>query len=148
MLRKMLTIFSLIGLLLSVGLWGVSCVGVVRFSKSCVVQFRDGSLLYESRPYSGASGWHIWPSGVSFRSLLPGFVSIPANPSWEIWVPFWIPVVTLGVTFWLCRPLYHHRRRKRKKLGVCLKCGYDLRGSKGRAPDWRNESELTCSATR
>ncbi len=143
MIRKTLTILSLIGLLLSVVLWGVSCVGVVRTSKSCVLQFRDGSFIYESRPYPGASGWQIWPSGGYSRSILPMFISIPANPSWEIWVPFWIPAVTLGATFCLCRPLYHHRLRKRKKLGLCVKCGYDLRASKERCPECGREFEST-----
>ena len=27
------------------------------------------------------------------------------------------------------------RRRKRKKLGLCVKCGYDLRGSNERCPE-------------
>lgn len=31
--------------------------------------------------------------------------------------------------------LSHHRPRKRKRLGLCLSCGYDLRGSKDRCPE-------------
>ncbi len=33
------------------------------------------------------------------------------------------------------------RRRKRKKFGLCLKCGYDLRGSNGRCPECGTEFE-------
>ena len=133
MIRKTLTILSLIGLLSCMAAWSASCIGVVRTSKSCVLQFRDGSFVYETRPYPGASGWHIWPNGGTYRSMLPTVVWLPAN-HWEIWVPFWIPVVALGATFYRCRPLYHYRRRKRKKLGLCLQCGYDLRASKERCP--------------
>ncbi len=46
-------------------------------------------------------------------------------------------VVLLSVAaaiFTYCR-LPFHRRRKHKKLGLCLKCGYDLRASKERCPE-------------
>ena len=50
-------------------------------------------------------------------------------------VPLWIPAFVFGTIFFLCRPLSSHRRRKRKKLGLCVKCGYDLCGSEDRCPE-------------
>ncbi len=49
-------------------------------------------------------------------------------------IPLWIPTVLFGIlpTAALVRVT---RRRKRKKLGLCLECGYDLRGSKDRCPE-------------
>ena len=82
MIRKTLTILSLIGLLLSVS-----------------------ALRY------GLNGAWYW----DYRPL--------------------VPILVFGIILGLCRPLYHHRRRKRKKLGLCVKCGYDLRASKDRCPE-------------
>ena len=50
-------------------------------------------------------------------------------------VPLWIPALASGVVLYFCHPLYHFRRRKRKKLGLCVKCGYDLRASKERCSE-------------
>ncbi|MCZ6652945.1 MAG: hypothetical protein O7D91_07950, partial [Planctomycetota bacterium] len=53
-------------------------------------------------------------------------------------LPFWMPSVFFGFSvWWLSGPV--HRRRKRKKLGLCLKCGYDLRASKERCPECGEE---------
>ncbi len=52
---------------------------------------------------------------------------------WGILVPLWIPAVLFAAMFWWLGPRY--RRRKRKKLGLCVNCGYDLRGSKDRCPE-------------
>ena len=91
MLRKTLTTLSLIGLLLSVGAWGVS--EVLR-----------------------GIPWAWYYSGP------PGIIT--RGP--QAWIV--ISALLFGSTFCLCRPFRHHRRRQRKKLGLCLGCGYNLRG--------------------
>ena len=49
-------------------------------------------------------------------------------------IPLWIPTLFgSALVSLLC--FSPHRRRKRKKLGLCLKCGYDLRASKDRCPE-------------
>ena len=51
-------------------------------------------------------------------------------------VPLWIPTLGFVTALWFSSPLSHDgRHRKRKKLGLCLKCGYDLRASKDRCPE-------------
>ncbi|MCH8053331.1 MAG: hypothetical protein IH895_04670 [Planctomycetes bacterium] len=53
----------------------------------------------------------------------------------DIFVPLWIPML-LFATLSLVLYLPHvHGRRRRHKLGLCLKCGYDLRASKERCPE-------------
>ena len=52
----------------------------------------------------------------------------------HLFVPLWMPLLAAGsATIILWRR--DRRRRKRKKLGLCLKCGYDLRASKDRCPE-------------
>lgn len=53
---------------------------------------------------------------------------------YHISVGLWIPALIClsGLYFSL---LHGRRRRRRRKLGLCLKCGYDLRGSAERCPE-------------
>ncbi len=175
MLRKALTLFSLIGLLLSVGLWGLSYVrlscgfnlGPVRYSDV------DPRLLINTTPethWESPSGVLIIRGRPSFMSCrvevrlgavisyryiamdlqnlrIDGFEgfetawmpqlgsSTPMPLGKMLVVPLWIPAFIFGTIFFLCRPLSQYRRRKRKKLGLCLNCGYDLRGSEDRCPE-------------
>ena len=49
-------------------------------------------------------------------------------------IPLWLPMLGFGpIVTWNWFLVL--RRRKRKKLGLCLKCGYDLRASKDRCPE-------------
>ncbi len=139
MLRKTLTILSLIGLLLSVVAWVTSYFDVrVRTavpSNGCTYGLVMGTVYFHKDYYAsyhrpifhsgGNRGFHIcW---------LPSYVDFGESCTYLF--PLWIPTATFAVaasvmTYW---PRYH--RRKRKKLGLCLKCGYDLRGSKDRCPE-------------
>ena len=73
----------------------------------------------------GFSNWHteFW----SFSCEICG-LGIDIN------CPLWLPCLLSAAT-----PLYYMtpicRRRKRRKLGLCVACGYDLRGSKERCPE-------------
>ena len=143
MIRKTLTILSVIGLLLSVGAWGISCL-VIEYSTTCNAwtlslgcafwfhwppAFHDPSYMATRQQHLGLTchgfnGFHtIWsPEVIHIPSML------------RIRLPLWIPVVFFGLMVGITyAPI--RRRRKRKKLGLCVKCGYDLRASKGRCPE-------------
>ncbi len=202
MLRKTLTILSLIGLLLSVGLWGVTgrwALGFIPESRTCKIGFMFGAFTFlcpdepfaeladprrtqspsdltsrmrefvvhiePSRPYRGfvrvggddqaratsgigslrLVGWH-WRWLPRIEEKLGVFVNPGSPNSYQIdctgyflEVPLWIPALVFGSLFCTCLPLTFHRRRNRKKLGLCVKCGYDLRASKDRCPECGEE---------
>ena len=146
MLRRTLTIFSLIGLLLSVGLWGLSYwVVTYRFNSGDIGRLMFGAVDWLE---PGTVQRQMWKSIAVFdpRSELHvvGFDNSETNwtPSRQTYVtgmvrtiiPLWIPTAAF-VVFLPIVYLPGRRRRKRKKLGLCLKCGYDLRASKGRCPE-------------
>ncbi len=132
MLRKTLTILSLFGLLLSVGLWGVSYFDFVAVAcpRGPMLQLDRGgfAVTWRQSPY-----WFGVESGctfIGFRSLDTRWLPELHRTSdvGYLQLPFWIPALAFASMLMLCRPLYFHRRRKRKKLGLCLKCGYNLTG--------------------
>ncbi len=148
MLRKTLTILSLIGLLLSVGLGWLSLHADVRWwsqGKSVVFGISSG-CVFAGWPSGGrpmpmlSSGWSIGRTQNAF-TVLPIF-NLAARGG-AVGMPLWIPAI--GFTFGVLLPPMHRRRKrkKRKKLGLCLKCGYDLRGSKDRCPECGTAFETT-----
>ena len=154
MIRKTLTIFSLIGLLLSVGAWGASYWNVGYFNHPVTIFAFEGCVglrIWHEDDYDLATvKSELNSSNIKSTSignnffLLRGFQSRHTYSWWgeivksprETSVVFalWIPTLIFALL-----PAYallpHHRRRKRRKLGLCLKCGYDLRGSEERCPE-------------
>ncbi len=64
---------------------------------------------------------------------------LPYLTSWDedsfgVFFPLWIPLLGFGVLLVLSAvPL--HTRHRRRKLGLCANCGYDLRSARGRCPE-------------
>ena len=178
MIRKMLTIISLLGLALSLALWGASYFNVVRAThrnNSPIVisgvmneNWQGGSLaLIGGALKYGMGGFGYWPlrDGRVFQASPWWFgeQDIEAQPPrwisrgptglgthWRfvyisgrvLVLPLGLPTVLFGIlpTIALVR-LRHHRRRR--KLGLCMKCGYDLRGSTNRCPECNTPIEGT-----
>ena len=61
---------------------------------------------------------------------LPTFARNPLSVS----LPLWLLMALFGSFSWFSRSPARYRH-KRKKLGLCVKCGYDLRGSTKRCPE-------------
>jgi len=136
MLRKTLRILPLIGLLLSVGLWGLSYGGVAYSwednNRLCVgkgaFDWYQITGLWSGAWY-GIDGWHF--GAASFLHMGRGWRPQLKLDSWSfrhVYIPLWIPTVAFSAyPIYLLTPL--HRRRKRRRLGLCVKCGYNLKGS-------------------
>ncbi len=174
MIRKTLTIISLLGLVLSLALWGASYFNVVRAThrnNSPIVisgvmneNWQGGSLaLVGGALKYGMGGYGYWPlsDGGVFQMSLDFFGEknletqpprwISRGPTgmrthWRFFymsgraliLPLWIPTVLFGIWPTIALVRLRHRRRRRK-LGLCLKCGYDLRASKDRCPECGTE---------
>ena len=149
MFRKALTIFSLVGLVGSAGLWGVSYISVALFWVALPTDFGAwadrGSLQVHkiTLPQQAIQTFGI-ADGISFQygrrltNLTIGWRWQPQyqadNSGWIIYVPLYLPVLFFGGWLaYLLLPL--HRRRRRRKLGLCVGCGYDLRGSSEKCPE-------------
>lgn len=186
MLRRTLTILSLIGLLLSVGAWGAQSFETVLIHLTKFPESEFVDLAYELGPPTlewpeqgvpGGSGRSsgAWPrtkpgwtqsSGPVYYVVLHGGhlrvglgaekLTIYGDQSAEnldvafsymrIYsrhhsIPLWsLALLFLTIScFLILVPLY--RRRKLKKLGLCMTCGYDLRASEGRCPECGLEFE-------
>ena len=142
MIRKTLTIFSLTGLLLSVGLWGVSYFRIgyhILPPQNHTIMLAGGTILhYQPSISDEAAGWRV--DGWSFHTTwLPESARFIGGHLNVWWIPLWIPSVLFLVLGMSCVVPPLHRCRERQRLGLCLKCGYDLRASKDRCPECGEE---------
>ena len=141
MIRKTLTILSLIGLLLSVGLWATSYHGEThkKLSKTegmdhFAVHGTLWLIMWTGGDRSGTD--NAFGYGTRRHAYIPWFESqtVGRMQSSFLILPLYLPVFIFAILPLLAVRLIH-RRRKRMKLGLCLNCGYDLRGSKDRCSE-------------
>ena len=136
MLRKTLTIFSLLGLLLSVGAWGVSYLDIYYVYSADGIGSRSVFLHGGAFGYVNFKGFTVEEAGDISVQGFRGFATewVPRFGR-VIVIPLWIPTLLFASLFVVLYLPPLHRRRKRKKLGLCLKCGYDVRASRDRCPE-------------
>ncbi len=138
MIRRTLTILSLLGLLLSVGLWGITYLHIGYERGLNYLSAGEGELIWihSTRVEQPGAGWWF----IGFMDFDTRWIPriLVREWGWNVHLPLWIPCAMFGSTLTFIS-LPFHRCRKHKKLGLCVKCGYDLRGSKERCPECGEE---------
>ena len=85
-------------------------------------------FVRRTQPFKPAPGqrvdYRVWDVFIPYRFLLPVALALP---------------LLRGVSWW---------RRRRRRPGLCSRCGYDLRATPGRCPECGADPEPTTSAER
>ena len=135
MFRKTLIIFSLVGLILSMGLWLVSYWRLHLRTDDHALGFLDGCIFVVSNP-TGVflDDTKRWGGFHRFETVWKPCYRYYPDPlnKWILGVPLWMSSSIFAVIFMCSFPF---GRRNREKKGLCINCGYDLRGSKERCPE-------------
>ncbi len=121
---------------------------------------RDGEIFQaDGRGWPMLALWSVWPDPVRQEQAIPPRVKhgiLTSLPWWNdyaprilplrpIWPGFAINTLFYGAILWLpLRSPFALRRHTRRKRGLCVNCGYDLRGDlEHGCPEcgWRREAE-------
>ena len=105
---------------------------------------RDAGFRYSSPSWTEIEldeGLTIWNRLGFYRSHVTSVQRVHGRMNQSILVadtaglPLWaLPAATAVIpALWATSELW--RRRSRRKLGLCIQCGYDLRASAGRCPE-------------
>jgi general stress protein CsbA len=126
--RNWITACCLVGLLASSGSWGLSYFDTEYTIGRMVIRLDCGGIdLARASTSKTLRRYRTeWRPSASF------------NPT-NVFLPLWIPTLLFGSLSCSSVLVPIRRRRKRRKLGLCLNCGYDLRASEGRCPECGGE---------
>lgn len=133
--RRWLGRIFLMMFLSSIALWAMSYARFYYRAPSSLFATQRGSvqLLFKSIPWDQKEdqiafrlGWHY----MGYRGFATRWWVAQKRGAdyWLIYVPLWIPTVLFGASFWYVYVPYR-RHMRRKRLGQCLSCGYDLTGN-------------------
>jgi len=132
--RKTFVVLSLIGLLTSLLLWGMSYTVFGWSNGRTIISVSGGAFRYVKFLDQSAAESERWWSG--FNGLDTALIP---SVGWKPWatgsggrqhvlLPFWIPSAFFATTLWFCYKTFH-ARRQRNKRGLCVHCGYNLTGN-------------------
>ena len=134
MIRKTLIILSLVGFLTSLGLWSISYAVLGWSNGRTIISVSGGAIRYVEFVGMSTTRTERWYGGFSSFStaLIPRLgwrrVITGQGGTLHFILPIWIPTAFFATVLWFsCRPLYVRRRRRR--LGLCVNCGYNLTGT-------------------
>ena len=83
---------------------------------------------------SGWFGFDAWHDVIRLKNDVG---MRPPIPEWGVQFPYWFPILltSLFPSIWFIARRRRRLIRSRRQMGLCLKCGYDLRASKDRCPE-------------
>ncbi|MCH8880747.1 MAG: hypothetical protein IID34_12815 [Planctomycetes bacterium] len=153
MMRKPLAILSFAGLVVSLLLWGLSYFRLNTAGPGPLVNINlvGGALFVGDLGMLGPSGenalrrrWEFFGFRNFETQWKPKYKSRAGGGVGGVWyvvVPLWMPALFFAVVWCYKFLLPSFRRGRRERLGLCLSCGYDLRGSINRCPECGQEFE-------
>ncbi len=153
MIRKLLGILFFAGLVVSLLLWGLSYFRLNTAGPGPLVNVNlvGGALFVGDLGMLGSNGddalrrrWDFFGFHDFQTQWMPKYKSrkrAGIGARWSIVVPLWMPASLFAAVWCYYFLVPSLRRRRRKRLGLCLYCGYDLRASINRCPECGNEFE-------
>jgi hypothetical protein len=101
--------------------------------------------------FGSLTQWHFLGCGFDHVNI-PNHANFPGvETATQVWMPTWLLLFITGV--WpLCRLLRFrarlHQRRRRRKFGLCPRCGYDCRATPDRCSEWGFGLKITAAPRR
>lgn len=144
--RKFLSRFLLAMSVLSVAMWAASYARFFYRAPNSLFGFQTGTVQVQFKSTPWKQRPSPWPDSVAYRLgwHYMGYRGLatrwwPAGTRranfWAVHIPLWMPAVLFGASFRYVYPPYR-RYKRRKRLGLCLTCGYDLTGNEsGKCPE-------------
>jgi hypothetical protein len=134
MLRRAFAIGSLVGFVVSLGLWATSYLNIyytarvrgINMSPQTIFVLHCGAITWpRPRPTEPPNSFRQWETA-GFAGLRTFWIPV-CNSTWTcVRIPFWMPTVMFCFLSWFSYAPIRHRQ-KRREHGLCVHCGYRLK---------------------